>query len=165
MSAAARARMARAARVLLGDEVERGPARRAALIRAISGAATPSRTFADLLAVPDWLPADAEGRRSLTFRLGIASMAPALARTVDGALLRRAAETAGPELVDWGMAIGRRDDAPGVEKAFAPDEIEGRGRGVLRVILPKALWPQAADEVMIDVDHAHWAADRAREAA
>lgn len=164
MSATVRARMARAARAALGEEAQAGPARKAAVQRLADGGRRAPLSFADLEAVPDWLPATPRDRRALLQAAALAAMAPALARSIDGAWLGALASRAGPDLIDWAMDVGERDDHPAPDPAMLPPHaLEPTGAAIIRTRLPPALHPYLDGGDPPSAAVAGWALDRARE--
>lgn len=159
MGAAERARLARAARALLGGDAE---VRRAVGLGV--GASRPSLSFAELAAVPDWLPAESTRRARLLVAAGLAARAPELSRTLDGASLRPLADAVGAELLDWALTIGRADDAPTPGPALDGDPAT-IGEAVVRASLPDALAPWFAGGPQLPRARAEWALARACEAA
>lgn len=125
-----------------GDLVARdgGPAgRRAqALRRRLAGAREPAIRFEDLADVPAWLRLPAAARRQVAQRAALLSIAPALAATIDGAVLRDHAAALGEDALDW--AIGLAGDLPG--GGLPPVEAEAlgaRGLALMRAALPVPL--------------------------
>lgn len=165
MSAAERARLARAARAVLGAEATRGAARSGTLRRVIADKPAPPAGFDDVRAVPDWLPADPDARDKFVLRTGLAAMSPALARTIDGTLLRTFADKAGPELLDWALDVGARSDAHDSADIAEPSRMEPVGRAIVAAALPKPLADWLCGRSDVVPAHAQWALDRAREAA
>jgi len=163
MSAAERARLARAARAVLGAEADAGPARAATLRRVASGAPRGPASLADVRAVPAWLPCGQGERDRFMLAAGLAAVAPDLARVIDGAVLRKFAERAGPDLVDWALGIGRRPDAPDGELPLDGGRLAATGEAVVRTAMPDALAGWFEGDATIPEERARWALDRARE--
>lgn len=164
MSAAERARLARAARAVLGEEVEAGPARAATLRRVALSAPRKPASIADLQLVPAWLPSGQGERDRLVLAAGLAAVSSDLARVIDGAVLRKFAERAGPELVDWALRIGTRPDAPDGELPLDAGRLTAIGEAVVRTVMPEALAGWFEDGAAVPAERARWALDRAREA-
>lgn len=134
LAAAARARLAETATAAIVAAGAR-TSREAAFGRRVAGVSDPA--FADLLAAPWWLRLDAAGRGRLGRLAALASLAPRLARTIDGRVLGTVKAAAGGAALDWALALGE-----GI--AFAapleePPELDRIGAGMLAAALPEAL--------------------------
>jgi len=112
--------------------------RRGAGLGAANADAPPTR-FDALLDAPDWLGWPAAERRRLAHAAALASIAPALAQSIDGAWLGALAKVAGEDLLDWAVSLGEGADGPSAPVRLRPDELEVRGLAVLRADLPPAL--------------------------
>ena len=117
-----------------------GPAERRAnaLLHSLSGTARPPIALRQLHDVPDWLRLPRAALQALAQRTALLSMAPALAATIDGALLGTHARVAGEDAVDW--AIARATKVP--DGGLAPVEasrLTERGSALMRMGLPAPL--------------------------
>lgn len=160
MSATERARLARAAKAVLGPEADRGTARAGRLRR---HGARASVDFADLDAVPSWLPEAPQARQRFIGRLGMAAAAPQLLAVIDGALLRKLADQVGPDLVDWGMSLPEADEQS--EPLDQVPDVQALGHAVVRQTLPAALSAWFPTEGSVDQASAQRAIGLARGAA
>lgn len=161
MSAERRARLARAARAVLGAESDVGVARAAALRRT---SPRPVASITDLEMTPAWLP-DALGSRTRFINTaGTAAVAPELARVIDGAMLRTMADQVGSELVDWALKIGVEVEpaATGLDQDANLAEL---GAEVVRTGLPASLAPYFSGSSSVSADRASWALAQARACA
>jgi len=117
-----------------------GPAERRAkaLLHSLSGTALPPVALNHLRDVPDWLRLPRAALQALAQRVALLSMAPALAATIDGALLGAHARVAGEDALDW--AITRAGKVPG--GGLPPIEasrLTRRGTALMRMGLPAPL--------------------------
>lgn len=95
-----------------------------------------AQCFRDFDTVPSWLRLSAPELINLARRVALVSMATALARSIDGAQLRRLAETCGEDALDAAIAgAGPTDDQPIADA----DEITDRGFALLAAATPAAL--------------------------
>ncbi|MBW8852713.1 MAG: hypothetical protein JF600_18275 [Xanthomonadales bacterium] len=117
-----------------------GPAERRAnaLLRSLSGTARPPIALNHLYDVPDWLRLPRAALQALAQRAALLSMAPALAASIDGALLGAHARVAGEDAVDWAMARAARVPGGGLPPVEA-SRLTGRGSALMRMGLPAPL--------------------------
>lgn len=146
MSAARRAALAETARGLIGE-----PSRVDRLARRLGGKARHGLALADLEAAPHWLRRSAAARADLGRRAALATMAPALAASIDGRWLRELSEVAGPEALDW--AIEQAPCAP-AGAPLAAAELDAVGAAVLAVSLPPRLASWLGPRAPVDPAHA-----------
>jgi len=139
MSAAHRRRaLAAVGRDLVAQEGGPGERRAAELLRSLAGVDRPPVGLDDLATVPDWLRLPQAALHTLAERTALLSMAPALAGSIDGALLGGHAKVAGEQAVDW--AIGRADKVPdGGLPPVEPQALATRGFALMRAALPERL--------------------------
>lgn len=157
MSAAERARFARAARAVLGPEADRAGGRFGRLRR--QQPRSPA-SFADLDAVPTWLPDDLQARDRFVAMLGIAAVAPRLRAVIDGAVLRKIADQVGPDLVDWGLGLSASEaDSLSVEPNM---DVRAYGHAVLQHSLPVSATAWFPTSEKVDPQLANEAIDQAR---
>ena len=138
MSAVAvRLGLAAIGRDLIAREGGPGEWRAAMLRRRLAGPLPAPLTLADLPAVPAWARLPRAALRRLALHVGLVSIAPALAASIDGEWLRGHAEAAGDEALDW--ALEKSDRAPaGLPPVDGPD-LAARGHALMRAALPPAL--------------------------
>jgi hypothetical protein len=117
-----------------------GEQRGGALLRRIAGACDCPIGFDDLDAVPDWLRLPRAAQRRIAQRAALLSIAPTLAGSIDGRVLRDYARVTGEEALDW--AIDRAEAVPthGLPPCEA-DALDARGRAMMRAALPDRLHP------------------------
>lgn len=159
MSAAERARLSRSARALLGPEASACGARTVCLRRADP---RPALGLGDLDEVPTWLPPEPVARARFVHAAGLAAMASGLQQVIDGTALRRIADQAGPDLVDWALKLGTRADLPTSQIPVDAD-VSAIGSAVLSAVLPGQLAPWFASSLSVNSEAALWAVERARE--
>jgi hypothetical protein len=124
-----------------GPNARRG----AALLRSLAGTNRSPIKLEDLADVPDWLRLPPAALRALAERTALVSMAPALARTIDGELLDGHAKIAGEQAVDW--AIGCAGKVP--DGGLPPIEakaLAARGFALMGTVLPERLRPLLGPE-------------------
>ncbi|PAX06986.1 hypothetical protein [Sphingomonas lenta] len=138
-AAQSRATLAAIGRDVLAGGGDPGERRAAALLDRLAGRAPPAATLGDLLETPGWMRRPRAEQRRIAVAAALLSMGPALATSIDGGWLRRLADAAGEELLDWAME--RAGDLPALSGALGPDELEGRGFALLRALTPPSLRP------------------------
>ncbi len=137
------ARQRRQALAAIGRDLiarDGGPAERraGALLHSLSGTARPPMALDHLREVPDWLRLPRAALQALAQRAALLSMAPALAATIDGALLGAHARMAGEDAVDWAIARAPRVPGGGLPPVEA-SRLAGRGSALMRMGLPAPL--------------------------
>ncbi|MEG3175307.1 hypothetical protein U1872_03635 [Sphingomonas sp. RB3P16] len=116
-----------------------GPAARrgAALLRRLDGTDEAAVAISDLALAPAWLRLPRAAQRRIGRLAALVSIAPHLAKSIDGAWLGGIATVAGEAAVDW--AIGEIVDPTMVLPIVDADHLAARGASLLRASLPVAL--------------------------
>ncbi|QJU59903.1 hypothetical protein HL653_21075 [Sphingomonas sp. AP4-R1] len=122
---------------LLARDGGPGERRAAALRRRLAGGPATALSFEDLPAVPSWARLPHAARRQIAHRAALASIAPTLAVTIDGAVLRDHAAVAGEEALDWAIAQADRLPADAGLPAVDAAGLDARGLALMRATLPE----------------------------
>ena len=117
-----------------------GERRGQALLRRLAQAPHAAVGLDDLAAVPGWLRLPEAAQRQVATRAALLSMAPALAGSIDGALLRGHAEVAGEDALDWALEAAGQVAAEPLPPV-APERLRARGLALMRAALPERLRP------------------------
>ncbi len=123
---------------LLASDGGPGARRGEALRRRLAGRHDRAIGFADLADVPAWLRLPRAARRQVAHRAALLSIAPALAATIEGAMLRDHAAHVGDDVLDW--AIGHANRLPDGGLSPVPAAaLEARGLALMQAALPASL--------------------------
>lgn len=139
MSAARQRRMlAAVGRDLIAQDGGPRARRGAELLRNLSGIERSPIGLEDLSEVPDWLRLPPAALRALAERAALLSMAPALARTIDGELLEGHAKVAGEHALDWAIGCAAKIPDGGLPPVEAR-ALAARGFALMGAVLPERL--------------------------
>ena len=139
MSASRQRRMlAAVGQDLIAQDGGPGARRGAELLRKLSGIERSPIRLEDLADVPDWLRLPPAALRALAERTALLSMAPALARTIDGELLEGHANVAGEQAVDWAIGCAAKIPDGGLPPVEAR-ALAARGFALMGTVLPERL--------------------------